>query len=186
MPEDIVVHAFDEVEKDLVEVVCAEVELSFKMEVTRGEKLSVPALSYSRERNQYLSTDLLGVLAIRRHGDKCIRLGITNVDLFVPELNFVFGEASSARRVAVFSTARLDPRIYGEPKDEAIFLRRATTEAVHELGHVFGLSHCTRTGCVMWFSNTLSETDRKGSRFCQRCAAKLDRTDSLVNSASSE
>jgi len=186
MPAEMVVHAFDEVDEDLVEAVSAEVELSFKMEVTHGQKLSVPPRSYSRERNQYLSTDLLKKLATRTRGDKRIRLGITNVDLFVPNLNFVFGEASSVRRVAVFSTARLDPQMYGELKDDAILLRRATTEAVHEVAHVFGLEHCTRSDCVMWFSNTLSETDRKGSKFCQRCAAKLDRVDSLVKPASAE
>jgi len=174
MLADIVIHAFDQVEGDLVEAVRVTVEKVFKMKVVLGEKLSVPARSYSRERAQYLSTDLLDVLATHACGDERIRLGITNVDLFVPELNFVFGEASSARRVAIFSTARLDPVGYGEAKDEAILLRRATTEAVHELGHVFGLGHCSRPGCVMWFSNTLSETDRKGSEFCQRCARQLD------------
>ena len=91
----------------------------------------------------------------------------------VPDLNFVFGEASAVSRAAVFSTARLDPRFYGEPEDEAILLRRAATEAVHELGHVFGLGHCTRPRCVMWFSNTRAETDRKGSEFCPRCAGGL-------------
>ena len=174
MLADIVIHAFDQVEGDLVEAVRVTVEKVFKMKVVLGEKLSVPAGTYSHERAQYLSTDLLDVLAPHARGDERIRLGITNVDLFVPELNFVFGEASSARRVAIFSTARLDPVGYGEAKDEAILLRRATTEAVHELGHVFGLGHCSRPGCVMWFSNTLSETDRKGSEFCQRCARQLD------------
>ena len=84
--------------------------ISTTAKVVLGEKLSVPARSYSHERAQYLSTDLLDVLAPHARGDERIRLGITNVDLFVPELNFVFGEASSARRVAVFSTARLKAR----------------------------------------------------------------------------
>ena len=173
----VVIHVFDQVESDFVEAVRVTVEKAFKMKVVLGEKLSAPARSYSRERAQYLSTDLLDVLATHARGDERIeriRLGITNVDLFVPELNFVFGEASSARRVAVFSTARLNSQAYGEPKDEAILLRRATTEAVHELGHVFGLGHCTSPSCVMWFSNTLSETDRKGSEFCQRCTRQID------------
>jgi archaemetzincin len=55
--------------------------------------------------------------------------------------------------------------------------RRALTEAVHELGHVYGLDHCERQDCVMWFSNTLTETDRKGSRFCPVCVRALGLTD---------
>jgi archaemetzincin len=52
--------------------------------------------------------------------------------------------------------------------------RRAATEAVHELGHVMGLGHCRQQHCVMWFSNMLAETDRKGDRFCQECARALE------------
>jgi archaemetzincin len=171
MLADIVIHPFGEIQRDLVEAVRAAVEQVFKVRVTLGEKLSVPARSYSRERGQYLSTRLLDVLATHAH--KCAKLGITTVDLFVPELNFVFGEASTALRVAVFSIARLNPRAYGEPEDELMLMNRAITEAVHELGHVFGLAHCTLPNCVMWFSNRLSETDRKGSDFCPRCATRL-------------
>jgi archaemetzincin len=98
---------------------------------------------------------------------------VTAVDLFVPELNFVFGEASCAEQVAVFSIARLDPSFYGEPKDDAILERRAITEAVHEVGHVFGLGHCPKQECAMWFSNSLMETDRKRSEFCPQCARKI-------------
>jgi archaemetzincin len=135
--------------------------------------LSVPVRAFSHERGQHHSTELLNVLATQGHGEKRIRLGITTADLFVPELNFVFGEASSSQRVAVFSLARLDPRAYGDRQNSGKLTRRAVIEALHELGHVFGLGHCTRPDCVMWFSNTLSETDRKGSNFCQRCAAQL-------------
>jgi archaemetzincin len=113
------------------------------------------------------------VLTTHEQANARIRLGITSVDLFVPEFNFVFGEASTTLRGAVFSIARLDLRTYGEAENTALLIRRATTEAVHELGHVFGLHHCKQLNCVMWFSNTLSETDRKGSTFCYRCSAQL-------------
>jgi len=56
-----------------------------------------------------------------------------------------------------------------------LFARRAATEAVHELGHSYGLAHCDDRGCVMWFSNSLAETDRKGPRFCPAHAAELRR-----------
>lgn len=89
-----------------------------------------------------------------------------DADLYVPHLNFVFGEGDSHRGVAVFSLARL------HGSDE-LLRKRATTEAIHELGHTYGLPHCDEPHCVMWFSNTLSETDRKGTRLCSRHAREL-------------
>jgi archaemetzincin len=169
--DKIIVQSFGEIDTDLAKAVSLAVEDSFSIGSTIGQQLLVPAQSYSRERDQYHSTEFLNVLA--KQDGTCIKLGITNVDLFVPELNFVFGEASTILRAAVFSTARLDPRAYGEHENHALLTRRAITEAIHELGHVFGLGHCNRPSCVMWFSNMLSETDRKGSEFCQQCAKLL-------------
>jgi archaemetzincin len=57
--------------------------------------------------------------------------------------------------------------------DEQRFRGRALKEAMHELGHTFGLGHCADPGCVMWFSNTLAETDRKGAAYCARCEETL-------------
>ena len=172
-PTDVIVHPFGEIEGDVLEAIRAAVGERFRVGVTVGQQQAVPTRAYSRDRKQYRSTEFLRQLATASRDDDRVRLGVTNVDLFVPDLNFVFGEASAVSRAAVFSTARLDPRFYGEPEDEATLLRRAATEAVHELGHVFGLGHCTRPRCVMWFSNTLAETDRKGSEFCPRCAREL-------------
>ena len=98
---------------------------------------------------------LLDVLAKHTLSDWQRLLGITDVDLYTPDLNFVFGEADA--KVAVFSLSRL------HATDHDRFVRRAATEAIHELAHTYGLSHCSNSRCVMWFSNTLDETDRKGT-----------------------
>ncbi|HEY3132064.1 MAG TPA: archaemetzincin family Zn-dependent metalloprotease [Acidobacteriota bacterium] len=169
----VVIHPFDKIPPGLAEAVRSAIHERFKIHATVGKSLAVPAAAYSPERKQYRSTFLLNMLAIIEPGDKKTRLGMVSVDLYVPELNFVFGEASKSERIAVFSTARLDPRLYGEPADQDLLERRAVTEAIHELGHAFGLEHCSRTDCVMWFSNTLSESDRKGSQFCSRCSRLL-------------
>jgi archaemetzincin len=140
---------------------------AFGVEVVLVPRLPLPSSAYDRERGQYRSTILLDALARARQPEWERLVGVTQVDLYVPELNFVFGEGDSRGGVAVFSLARL------RCPDEALWQRRAATEAIHELGHTYGLSHCDDPHCVMWFSNTLSETDRKGIAFCRLHRAQL-------------
>ena len=97
-------------------------------------------------------------------------LGVTNLDLFVPGLNFVFGEARLPGRVGVISTYRLktSPR-----RGVDLFNGRVEKEAVHEIGHMMGLEHCSDRSCVMYFSNTLADTDHKSRNLCRKCKSRL-------------
>ena len=100
-------------------------------------------------------------------------LGVTALDLFVPRLNFVFGLAELQQNCAIISVARLDPRFYNQAPDLALLQERALKEAIHELGHLLGLPHCRDSRCIMFFSNTLADTDRKGPGFCRACRGKI-------------
>lgn len=146
---------------------------TFGTEAVIAPAVPLPAAAYDERRRQHHSTVLLDALARVRRPEWDRLLGVADVDLFVPELNFVFGEGDPNRGVAVFSLNRL--RATGTAKEAELFARRAATEAVHELGHSYGLAHCDDRGCVMWFSNSLAETDRKGPRFCAAHASELRR-----------
>lgn len=93
-------------------------------------------------------------------------VGLIEVDLFVPQLNFVFGLADSRLGCAVVSWHRL---VGAKP----VWAARLAKEIVHEVGHLRGLGHCSDPSCVMWFSNSLAETDRKTAQFCPRCRQRL-------------
>lgn len=101
--------------------------------------------------------------------DVNIVLALTTLDLYVPYLNFVFGEAHCPGKVALISLFRLNPEFYGQSADKQLFYERAVKEAVHEVGHTLGLGHCHHSLCVMFFSNSIMDTDLKRVEFCEKC-----------------
>lgn len=95
-------------------------------------------------------------------------LGLTHRDLFAHGLNFVFGIADAPGKACMVSVARLTAGV-----DDRLLRARMLKEAVHELGHTLGLEHCPNSRCVMHFSNSLLDTDRKSDVYCKRCVGQL-------------
>ncbi|MEM1884832.1 MAG: archaemetzincin family Zn-dependent metalloprotease [Candidatus Jordarchaeales archaeon] len=142
-----------------------------KFAVVKDEPISIDInFAYNHQRRQYNAEKILNKLK----GRKSFRvLGVTAVDLYVPELNFVFGVAEYNGTAALISLNRLRPEFYGEPTNEKKFFERIIKEAVHELGHTFSLEHCPESSCVTHFSNSVLETDIKREDFCRTCKRKL-------------
>jgi len=170
----IAVAAVGSVEPDAIARLAPLLRETFRAEAVVAPVLRLPDRGWNARRRQHLSTAILDELTRARQPKWERMLGICEVDLYVPGLNFVFGEADAARRVAVFSLWRLRPSGTGNEAQE-LFQRRAATEAIHELGHTYGLAHCMERRCVMWFSNTVAESDAKGTAFCPTHAAALPR-----------
>ena len=136
--------------------------------------IDLPAKAYNPTRRQYLGDALLARLSEVDDPDASRLIGLIDFDCFSESLNFIFGQAQICGRNALVALARLAPSFYDEPPDENMLRERALKEVVHELGHTWGLRHCDDPGCVMFFSNTLKDTDHKGYTFCPKCSGGID------------
>jgi len=136
--------------------------------------MSIPEDAYNVVRRQYHSSLLLARICdhVKESGADRV-LGITDMDLYVPRLNFVFGEAQCPGRTAVISLRRLRPEFYGQPTNGKLFVERSIKEAIHEVGHTLGQGHCRNPACIMFFSNSILDTDRKLTKFCSECWPKV-------------
>ncbi len=140
------------------------------------EPLSVPSDAYDPAREQYRSSAFLDALRandenlwLRERDNKNDKvLGIVDLDLFTPDLNYIFGQAEIGGKYSVISLSRL------HDEDREKYISRMVKEAVHELGHTFGFHHCPDPKCVMHFSNTLADTDYKGESYCDTHYAELN------------
>ena len=121
-------------------------------------------------RKQYHSTPILETLALISPPEAIKILAITRVDLFIPVLTHVYGEAQLGGKACILSTYRFAGTASSGMET---FRRRMVKEAIHELGHTFNLRHCPDPACVMHYCRSVTEVDRKSNQFCRYCLVLL-------------
>ena len=159
-----------------------EVELATEIGEWMGEELSVPvelipivadpAFAFHPERQQYHSSEILGWLERRTTDTTWRLLALTDVDLYIPILTYVFGEARFGPGPGVVSTRRLRQEFYGLPPAPDKLTERLMREAMHELGHTLGLRHCNDWRCAMASSSDVTAIDVKGPSLCDSCRTR--------------
>ncbi len=169
----IVIEPMGGADSGVMEAVSKAVEAVYKVKAPVGNGLPEPRHAYDSARRQYQASAFLRELRASRKEDGDILLGVADADLYAPGLNFIFGEADIFGRAAVIALARLRQEFYGYAAEPGILAERAVKEALHELGHVWGLDHCPDPNCVMFFSNSILDTDRKRSAYCDKCSETL-------------
>ncbi|MEW6407772.1 MAG: hypothetical protein AB1465_03720 [Patescibacteria group bacterium] len=177
---------FNKINGKILEKLAKDLEKKFDLSTKIVSAISLPDYTYNKLRRQYDGSKILVELKRMEFPDAEKILGVLSVDLFAEDLNFIFGQAEAPGNVALISLFRLDPKfwqkkskpnqkLYFERRPaqlaevERLFYARILKEAVHELGHTYGLSHCPDIKCVMHFSNTLKDTDLKNNNFCEKC-----------------
>ena len=145
----------------------------FRVPATIARETVDAAFARHPERNQFHSTAILEHLARLDANPRELIVGVTDLDLYIPILTFVFGEARLGGTIAVVSYHRLTQEFYGLPPDPALLRERLIKETIHEAGHTAGLTHCDDYECVMAASHAVEWLDLKGASFCATCRAAM-------------
>jgi len=131
---------------------------------------------YDPTRRQYNGTKLLKEIDDLFASDNTKTIGLFSIDLFIPILTFIFGQAYLSGRSGIASYYRLSNERYGMSSNPELAIDRFRKEVIHELGHTFGLVHCHVATCVMRSSTYVEDIDQKEMNICSHCRALLSET----------
>ena len=158
---------------ELIEATAREIKRVFGFSTETESVLQNLAFALDQNRNQYHSTLILEQLAAKSPSRAIRVIAIAQVDLFIPILTHVYGEAQLGGTACIVSTHRLNEGRSGmniSPK----YIDRIVKEAIHELGHTFKLRHCPEHTCIMHYCRNEEDVDRKSDQLCRYCKVMLE------------
>ena len=159
-------------EKKFLENIAKDVSQEFLFPVNIEESHIDLSEFYDPMRRQYDGNRLIKVIDAMYSSQLSIKVGLFRVDLFIPILTYIFGQATFKGSSGIASLYRLKNERYGMKKDEALLLNRFRKVVIHELGHTRGLIHCLIPTCVMNSSTYVEDIDQKSHHLCIRCRTK--------------
>lgn len=168
---NIIIAPIGNLEAKLIDLVAREVHRFFGYSSNIQPLLKNVDFAFESSRRQYYSTPILERLSELAPPHTIKVLAITRVDLFIPILTHVYGEAQLGGTSCIISTSRLAEGL-GLGRRES-FSRRVVKEAIHELGHTFNLRHCKDRSCGMHYCRTIEDVDGKSGQFCRYCQVLL-------------
>lgn len=160
-------------EKDYLEMIAKDVTQEFLCSVKIEENHIDLSEFYDPMRRQYDGNKLLIEIDSRSSSEVLKTVGLFRVDLFIPILTYIFGQAVFKGNTGIASLYRLRNEQYGMKKDEALLYNRFKKVVIHELGHTFGLIHCHNPSCVMRSSTYVEDIDQKSQNLCFKCRTEL-------------
>ena len=169
----IAVQPLGDVRADVLEVIAANLQTFFQIRTKVFPDQPIPDGAYNAHRGQYNCYPVLQFLGTLGPDHAIKIIGVTEVDLFIPILTYVFGEAELGGNVTVISTYRLARGKDWEPVPSRRLFERAAKIAVHEMAHTFRLPHCKEERCIMSSFPVLSHIDEKPVYFCRYCITFL-------------
>jgi archaemetzincin len=151
-----------------------EVGIAFVSKVDIDDPLiSLPDDTYNKQAEKYDTAKLIPYLESLPYFEEDKILAVGNMDIFLDGVDNIFGTSRTSGKLSLLSLYRLDQRFYDKSSDYEKLKKRAIKEAIHGLGHCYGLGHCRDSKCVMVSSDNITSVDKKDKFFCEDCREKL-------------
>lgn len=172
--------SYGQFEKEFLEKIASDVETEFELPVLLSKRHVDISIYFNPSRRQYDANQLLKLIDSESKPKVLKTIGLFHVDLFIPILTFIFGQAVFNGNIGIVSNYRLKNEQYGLPGDKLLLFERFRKVIIHELGHTFGLIHCHVPSCVMRSTTYVEEIDQKKYSFCNKCQRELKLLISVV------
>jgi archaemetzincin len=172
-PQKIALIYHGQFEQDCLDTIVSDIRQAYGFPAEIRECHSEISEFFDPSRRQYDANKLLKYMDEQMGISALKTIGLFRVDLFIPILTYIFGQAAYKGRTGVISVYRLRNEQYGLPPDQELLMQRLRKVVIHELGHTFGLVHCLNPDCVMRSSTYVEDIDQKKLQLCSQCRQTL-------------